>query len=84
VLTIKQLRGPGNKRAPATVWQAAYLWLGQQEPRLGICRPSSTAEARAASKRVWGPYLTAMSGRTHEPLLRAFLKSGEVMDPEGA
>jgi hypothetical protein len=84
VLTIKQLRGPANKRAPAAVWQAAYLWLGQQEPRLGTCRPSSSSEARAAAKRIWGPYLSAMSGRSHEQLLRAFLKSGEVMDPEGA
>ncbi len=81
---IEQLRGPGNKRVGAPVWQAAYLWLGQQPPRAaGTCRPMPVAEARAAAKRIWGPYLDAMAGRPHEPLLKAFLKSGEVLDPEG-
>lgn len=81
---IEQLRGPGNRRVPAAIWQAVYRWLSVQNVRpLSAARgafatPSRTATARA----IWRPYLESVASLPNAPVLRAYLRSGEVRDPE--
>ena len=78
---IEQLRGPGNRRAAPGVWQAVFTWLSMQPTRpLTIARASSSS-ARAAARRLWQPYLEHLTGQAGEAALRAFLCSGEVLDP---
>lgn len=57
--TIRQLRGPRNRRAPPAVWQAAYAWLGAQA--LAPVYPQdwrlTPARLRSAARACWAPYL---------------------------
>ncbi len=79
---IEQLRGPGNRRAAPGVWQAVFTWLSMQPTRPLTANRASSAQARAAARLLWQPYLDHLSGQPGELALRAFLRSGEVLDPD--
>ena len=79
---IEQLRGPGNRRAATGIWQAVFDWLSSQPVRpLPVSRAHPGA-SRLVARRLWEPYMAALAGRPGEQMLRAYLRSGEVFDPE--
>ncbi len=64
VLSIVQLKGRHNMPAPIDVWQAAHVWLGEQQ---GLRRlPSLMFPDRPFDAEVWGqlmqPYRAAKAG----------------------
>lgn len=79
VASIRQLRGPRNRRAAAEIWQAAYAWLGgqslppiqPQDCRLGDWR-LSPARIRAAARVLWSPYLEHLDGTGRRVAAEAF------------
>ena len=80
--TIEQLRGPANRRAAVGVWQAVYAWLGSQPVRpLPASRPH-TGASRAVARRAWQPFMESLAGGRGERILRDYLHSGDVFDPE--
>lgn len=58
--SISQVRGPRNRRAPPTVWQAIHAWLGAQPFRPLSPTPTSPAASRDALRDFWFPYLLAI------------------------
>lgn len=80
---IEQLRGPANRRVPPSVWQATYAWLSSQTAKpLLSPKGSVSAETRAVARRIWAPFLKAIAGSASEDRVKAFLRSGEVLDPQ--
>ncbi len=80
--TIEQLRGPSNRRAAPGVWQAVFTWLSMQPTRPLTATRGNAAAARATARRLWQPYLDHLAGRPADAVLRNFLRSGEVLDPD--
>ena len=80
--SIEQLRGPGNRRAGAGVWQAVYSWLGSQPVRPLPPSRAHAAASRAVARKIWEPFMQSVAGRAGERLLRNYLRSGDVYDPE--
>lgn len=75
MLTIRQLRGPRNRRAPPEIWKAAYVWLGNQplRPVLPQDLRTDALQLRQAAKRLWQPYLDVLAGRPPEATFRQFV-----------
>ena len=72
---IMQLRGRRNRRAPPSVWQATFAWLGSQRlvPRKArTCRASAT-RCGLARAELWQPYLAHLAGTSYETRLRRWL-----------
>ena len=57
--TIEQLRGAGNHRVPACLWQAAYAWIGGQsfEPRFPNRNNRLAKNQNSESHPIWYPYM---------------------------
>lgn len=58
--TISQVRGPRNRRASPSVWQAVHAWLGAQTFRPLASAPTPAAASRDALKLFWAPYIRAI------------------------
>ncbi len=58
--TIAQVRGPRNRRAPPSVWQAVHAWLGAQPFRSLNAAPTPATSSREALKVFWEPYVQAL------------------------
>lgn len=58
--SIAQVRGPRNRRAPPTVWQAIHAWLGSQPFRPLVPTPTLPTASRDALRDFWLPYLVAI------------------------
>ena len=56
---ISQIRGPRNRRAPPTVWQAVHAWLAGQSFRPTDMEPTSAQATREAFRAFWQPYVVA-------------------------
>ena len=70
--TVRQLRGPRNRRARPELWRAVYGWLGAQDLRPHIPTPERTSPARAlaAPLAFWQPYLDALADAETERAFR--------------
>ena len=79
---IEQLRGPGNRSPGIGVWQAAYAWLSTQSTRQLRASRAHPGASRLVARRIWEPMMASLAGGRGEQVLRTFLSSGEVLDPD--
>lgn len=59
---ISQVRGPRNRRAAPTVWQAVHAWLAAQSFRPLEVSSTSAQATRDAFRLFWAPYVLAAEG----------------------
>jgi hypothetical protein len=86
--TVRQLKGPRNRRARPELWQAAYAWLGAQALRPHPPCPERASPARALAARLafWKPYLESLDDPAIERAFRQMVVKdgldGRRLEPE--
>jgi hypothetical protein len=57
--SISQVRGPRNRRAPPSVWQAVHVWISGQIFRPLDIAPTPVQATRKAFRDFWSDYVAA-------------------------
>ncbi|MFV0296335.1 MAG: PcfJ domain-containing protein [Hyphomicrobiaceae bacterium] len=56
---LSQIRGPRNRRAPPSIWQAVNVWLASHPERTLDINPTPPQATREAFHHFWRPYVQA-------------------------